>query len=156
MELQYKCIPKNILHRIRAEQAILYVSSQNGSFLMDGLVGGSVLRPTSRNLEMIISVYGYLRLSRSLFDFTLETIMVWMIWTAITDDSLACNVLNARTDVRIDMSFPALVGIDGVTISALIGHLINSSTPLNTAQHSSTQNTIMLYERVCSDRSFFV
>src|SRR5688572_33379628 len=61
-----------------------------------------------------------------------------MIWTAITDDSLACNVLNARTDVRIDMSFPALVGIDGVTISALIGHLINSSTPLNTAQHSST------------------
>ena len=103
---------------------------------MDGLVGGSVLRPTSRKLEMIISVYGYLRLSRSLFDFTLETIMVWMIWTAITDDSLACNVLNARTDVRIDMSFPALVGIDGVTISALIGHLINSSTPLNTAQHS--------------------
>jgi len=31
------------LHRIRVEQAILYVSSQNGSFLMDGLVGESVL-----------------------------------------------------------------------------------------------------------------
>src|SRR5688572_16463103 len=115
---------------------------------MDGLVGGSVLRPTSRNLEMIISVYGYLRLSRSLFDFTLETIMVWMIWTAITDDSLACNVLNVRTDVRIDMSFPALVSIDGVTITALLGHLINrrtltvavkKSTQLNTAQHNSTQ-----------------
>ena len=66
---------------------------------------------------MIISVYGYLRLSRSLFDFTLETIMVWMIWTSITDDSLACNVLNVRTDVLRAMHwvFTSMGGGGGAT-----------------------------------------
>ena len=32
--------------------------------------------------------------------------MVWGIWTAITDGSLACNVLNVRTDVRRGHDLP--------------------------------------------------